>query len=160
MKMEGKDAFACVGRRLKTGGKDDRFFKDIAAFEDEHKKNGFFRALASLAGTEDRYNICDWSRYQQGEDDFKFDIVFAIMKPEEEPPAELELEEFEIPALMWVIFSVQEPVTSEMDDAMGTLNDYDYAFNYEIDHYPEGRRSSDDYVLTKWLPIRKKSDPR
>jgi AraC family transcriptional regulator len=166
VRIDEKAAFTCVGRRLKTGSRNSRFFKDIAAFREENEKNGYFRALASLAGNGDQYDICDWSRYQQGEDEFKFDIVFTIIRPVREVPAELELEEFTIPAQTWVVFSVQGPVTHQGGDAMGTLNDYapkwledndyDRAFDYEIDHFPEGDRSSDDYVLTKWIPISEK----
>lgn len=166
VRIEEKDAFTCIGKRLQTGSRNDRFFKDIATFEVEHEKNGFFKTLAALAGSGDRYHFCDHSRYVQGDEEFKFDIVFTIMKPDKEVPAELELEEFEVPAHRWVVLSIQAPVTNERDDAMGKLNDYarkwmdkndsDWAFDWEIDHFPEGERKSEDYILTKWIPYKKK----
>ncbi len=155
-KIETKEAFRIVGAKRNYIMNAEENFSEIPMFWNEQVQAGLIPKLCSIMDGK-LSGILGVCSCMNGKD-FDYYISVASDKPQPEG-----LEEYEVPGTIWAIFEcvgampkaiqeLQTRIVSEWLPASG----YEYSDAPDIEVYPEGDQSSDNYKCEVWMPVTKK----
>lgn len=156
-RLEEKEAFAVIGRSIRTRAVDGQNHQDIAAFWTESNQDGFAAKLSRYSGKLGLLGICfDFDQKQEN-----LSYMIAAEKGESAVPEGWELSI--IPSVTWAIF----PVRGAMPDAMPKVwerifsewfpsTGYEHAGGPEMEvYFNDGDITAADYYSEIWIPVKK-----
>jgi AraC family transcriptional regulator len=156
-KIVEKEAFAVVGKSIRTSTIDGNNHRDIAVFWNESNTNGFSAELAKNCGQLGLLGIClDFDSTQENLTYF----IGAEKNINELPQG---WEEMKVPSSTWAVF----PVHGAMPDAIRNVwnrvfsewfpaTGYEHSGGPEMEVYTSDEDpSSEDYYSEIWIPIKK-----
>jgi AraC family transcriptional regulator len=152
-----KEAFKVIGKALTMSTKDGENLKEIPKFWDEVNRDGTNERLCSLSDKNEVYGICMDMEHEKEQ----FTYMIAVEDTKNSKGSEFTTRE--IPAATWAVFTsigamptaiqkVWERIFTEWFPSTG----YEHAEGPELEVYPEGNPSSEDYRCEVWVPIIKK----
>lgn len=155
LRIEDKPAFRVAGRRTWISGQDNEQF---GRFWAESMQNGLIDELNRLTenqpGAVTEAHVFGVSRVEEDPNDRAFYFYIAAETPESDTPAGLD--QFDVPAAKWAIFSNRGElpmslIEAEMYAFMEWLpsSGYRHANAPELEVYP----SRDSAFVEFWLPI-------
>ncbi|MCG7408235.1 AraC family transcriptional regulator [Paenibacillus sp. ACRRX] len=156
-KLVDKPAFHAIGKALHTTTKDGENLRRIPEFWGQCNEDGTYCRLAELEPTHHFLGICT---------DFKHDteeMSYWIAVESNQAVEDTTLDSYLVPANTWAVF----PASGAMPHAMQQLwerifqewfpaTGYEHADGPELEVYPSGNPSSEDYQFEVWIPIKKK----
>lgn len=153
-KIEQKDGFTVMGKKLTVSVKGGENMKSIPAFWDQSMKDGCFNTLCSLCRTPlGVMGVC------ANMVNDTFDYFIAIEKPSDMPMAD-GFETLEVPASTWVCFEAVGPMPNAIQDVWKYAttewlpsSGYQHAGTPDIEVYSDGDTQSKDYLSYVWIPI-------
>lgn len=155
-RIEKMGAFrlAGVSREISMVGGEN--FTTIPKMWEEFCEDGTCNTIFSMnhREQEEMYGVCYGFDYK----DEKFRYMIAA-KPECDIPQECEV--LEVPSFTWVKFECQgvsniQDVFKRMNQEWFPTSGYEHADGPEIEWYPIGDMSKEDYKCEVWVPIQKK----
>lgn len=152
-----KEAFAVVGKSIRTGTVDGENNRNIAEFWVESNQNGFADQLAKVSGELGLLGICTEFNNEQEQ----LTYAIGVEKTTNETPADWD--EFQIPSATWAVF----PVHGAMPDAMPNVwqkifsewfptSGYKHSGGPEMEVYlSDADPQSEDCYSEVWVPVKK-----
>jgi AraC family transcriptional regulator len=154
-KIEQREAFRIVGAKRHYDLNVDENFQEIPAFWGEVFQNGLFAKICELSNKEP-YGVLGVSTCMNGKD---FDYFIAATTDKEVPEA---MDEYTVPKSTWAIFECVGPLPGAVQDLQKRIisewlpvSGYEYADAPDIEVYPAGDTSAQNYKCEVWLPITK-----
>ena len=156
-KIVDKEAFKIVGKAIRVSTVNGENTRKISQFWVDSNKNGLCNRLYNFAGELGMLGVCtDFSSEQE-----EFTYLIAVEKTQEDILANFE--EREIPALTWAVFESIGPMPTAIQDVWQRIfsewfpaTGYEHANGPELEVYPPGNPSDEDYRCEVWIPIIKK----
>ncbi len=152
-----KDGFKAIGKSILVSTVNGQNFKKIPEFWSECNEDGTVCKIGGSNPSKPLLGIC----MNDFDNEMKtFTYVIGIEKGEDIPEG---LDVYEIPATTWAVFEsigpmphsiqkVWERIYSEWFPSTG----YEHAGLPEMEVYPRGDGSSEDYVCEVWIPVKVK----
>lgn len=155
-RIEKKEAFKIVGVKEHFEMSLDESFAKVPQFWAETVQSGIIPKICELIN-KPPYGLLGVSTCMNGKD---FDYYIAASTDKATPKA---MVEYEVPAGTWAVFecvgsmptAIQELQTCIVSEWL-PVSGYEYADAPDIEVYPEGDQTADDYKCEVWLPITKK----
>jgi len=152
-----KEAFKVIGKAVRMTTKDGENLKQIPKLWDEVNQDGTNERICALSDKNEVFGIC----MDMEHDEEHFTYMIAVEDTKNSKNTEFTTRE--IPAATWAIFTsigpmptaiqkVWERIFSEWFPSTG----YEHAEGPELEVYPDGNPSSEDYKCEVWVPIIKK----
>ena len=156
-KFVEKEAFEIVGKGIKVTTVNGENQRVIPAFWNESNGNGFSDELANYCGPLGFLGVCtEFDPVQQ-----EFTYVIAAEKSRDDFPADWEV--WEIPAATWAVFESVGPMPYSIQQVWHDIfaewfptSGYEHADAPEIEVYPEGDTTDENYRCEVWIPVIKK----
>jgi AraC family transcriptional regulator len=152
-----KEAFTVVGKSVQTTMQDNEQTRQIPRFWGECYQDGTIAKLASISTDENMFGIM--MDMQPGNDDFTY--LIARKTDVTSPPEEFVLST--IPASTWAIFTSVGPVAVAIPSVFGRIyqewfpsTGFEHSGAPEMEVYPPGDVTAEDYRCEVWVPIVKK----
>jgi AraC family transcriptional regulator len=152
-----KEAFKVVGVSKGVTTVDGKNLEIIPGFWDECYDKGICKRLSDMAGSMGMLGICMDFEYEKD----MFNYVIAVEKQGTAVPEGLV--EKEIPAATWAIFESVGPMPDSIQKVWSRIfsewfpaTGYEHADAPEMEVYPAGDASRDDYKCEVWIPVVKK----
>ncbi|MBB6733200.1 AraC family transcriptional regulator [Cohnella zeiphila] len=156
-RIEEKEAFAIVGKALRTTCENGEQMRRIPLFWEECHRDGTTDRLASV--TTDGLLLGAVLDMQAGQDEMTYMVAARSDLPE---PGE-GYSRRTIPALTWAIFPSSGPLPGSIQGVFQRIyqewfpsSGYEHAGGPEIEAYPRGDTTAEDYRCEVWVPIVKK----
>lgn len=150
-----KGAYRAIGTFIQTSTCEGQNLTDISAFWRRANADGTARRLAEAAPGKDLLGIC--TNMDDGSETLDYWIA-AESEAEAEGWAALE-----IPAATWAVFPTVGPMPGAIQKTWQRIfqewfpsTGYEHAGGVEIEVYPEGDTTAEDYRCEVWVPIVKK----
>jgi AraC family transcriptional regulator len=152
-----KEAFTVAGKSIQTTCEDGQQFREIPKFWQECHQDGTVAKLAASGTGEDLLGIC--LDMQPG----KGDLTYMIASQTDlTSPAEGFIMRT-IPASIWAIFTSVGPMPGAIQNVFGRIfqewfpaTGYEHTGAPELEVYPPGDVTAEDYRREVWIPIVKK----
>jgi len=154
-RLEQKDGFRLVGKRIVVSCKDNLHCKKIPEFWNECQRNGIFATLISMdtATPQGIFGLFDAYNEQSQE------IAYSMMViSEQEAPQGFT--EIKIPSATWAIFDCRGPVPQAIQKAWRYLREEwlgKYPFQHaqcpEVEWYSNGNVYDSNYFSQIWIPV-------
>ncbi len=155
-RIEKKSAFRVVGVKEHMQVNVDENFSRVPKFWAETCQSGRFEAICQLANQKP-CGVLGVCTCMNGKD-FDYYIASATNKPVPE-----QMCEYEVPAATWAIFECIGPMPHAIQDLQKRImtewlptSGYEYADAPDIEVYPEGDTTSQNYKCEVWLPVIKR----
>ncbi|SHJ40408.1 transcriptional regulator, AraC family [Clostridium cavendishii DSM 21758] len=155
-RIEEKDRFRVVGIKEKISTVDDQNFIKVPKLWREVFSSGKCEEIVSLMNkgeNSDIYGIC--ANYS--EKDKAFDYFIASITDKDVPK---DMEELIIPKSTWAIFECTGPMPDSMKSLLKRIytewfpsSGYEHGNTPELERYPAGDSSLEDYKSEIWIPI-------
>ncbi|WP_432352947.1 GyrI-like domain-containing protein [Sporosarcina sp. A2] len=156
-KIINKEAFAIVGKSIRTSTVEGQNHRNIAQFWIDSNQNGFADELAQVSGDLGLIGVCmDFDNEQE-------QLTYAIGAEKTTNNVPSGWDEVKIPASTWAVF----PVHGAMPDAMPSVwqrifsewfpaTGYEHSGGPEMEVYlSDSDPYSADYYSEIWIPIKK-----
>ncbi len=150
-----KGAYRAIGVFIKTSSNGGENVREIPAFWGRAHADETVRRLAEAAPGKDLLGIC--ANMDYGSETFDYWIA-----AESESEAE-GWDALEIPAATWAVFPSVGPLPGTIQETFRRIfqewfpsTGYEHAGGPEIEVYPEGDTTAEDYRCEVWVPIVKK----
>ncbi|WP_195573866.1 AraC family transcriptional regulator [Paenibacillus sp. 1001270B_150601_E10] len=158
-RIEQKEAFSVLGKKLRVTSIDGENLKAIPAFWNEMNSNGMSDRLCELSPESSMYGIC----MHMDMDTRFFDYMIAVDTPaacaDELKPFDTE----EIPAATWAIFTSVGPMPDAVQKTWQRVfqewlpaTGYEHTGGPELEVYLPGDPAAADYRCEVWIPVMKK----
>ncbi|WP_337099714.1 AraC family transcriptional regulator [Paenibacillus sp. YIM B09110] len=155
-RIEEKEAFNVLGKSIEVTCEDGQNLRDIPKFWAECNSNGTIQQFETAGIKGDLLGICLDMKPGQGE--FTYMIAGQTTGGNAEG-----LSLRSIPASTWAIFTSIGPLPGAIQAVFGRIyqewfpaTGYEHAEGPEIEMYPPGDTTADDYRCEIWIPIMKK----
>ena len=155
-RIEKKEAFRIVGAKKHFDLNVEENFIQVPQFWGEVLESGMIGKIGQLSNKEP-YGVLGVSTCMNGKD-FDYYIASSTDKPLQE-----NMNEYQVPATTWAIFECIGPMPNAIQELQKRIitewlptSGYEYADAPDIEVYPEGDTSSQNYKCEVWLPITKK----
>ncbi|MGZ0043084.1 AraC family transcriptional regulator [Paenibacillus ottowii] len=152
-----KEAFTVVGKTYDVIHQDGEEFHQTEKFWEESELNGTIVMLESMITDESLLGIC--LDYEPDTENFRY--MIAVESSPTSPVDGLSLRV--IPASTWAIFTTTGPMPEAMQSVFQRVyqewfpaTGYEHAGGPELEAYPLGDTSAEDYKGEIWIPIVKK----
>lgn len=152
-RIEKKEAFRIVGVKEHLDMTVEESMERVPQFWAETFQNGMFEVVSKLADREP-CGVLGVSTCMNGKD---FDYYIACATDREAPE---NAEEYVVPAATWAIFECVGPMPHAIQELQKRIvtewlptSGYEYADAPDIEVYPEGDTSSQNYKCEVWLPV-------
>ena len=156
-KLQEKDGFAVVGKKITVSVIDGENSREIPAFWERSMKEGWFDTLAINVPTPlGVMGVCGNMRGDV------FDYYIAVEKTDNTPADGFET--LDIPASLWACFESVGPLPGAIQDmwkyALGEWlpsSGFRHAGTPDLEVYSNGDKRSGDYLSYVWLPVVKEA---
>ncbi|WP_242870127.1 GyrI-like domain-containing protein [Tindallia californiensis] len=155
-KIEKKEAFRIVGVKKHFDCNIEENFSEIPQFWTEVIQNGMMMEIGKMSD-QDPYGILGASAGMNGKD-FDYYIAAATGSPTPQ-----NMTEYEVPQATWAIFQCIGPMPKAIQELQKRIitewlptSGYEYADAPDIEVYPAGDVTAQDYQCEVWLPVKKK----
>jgi AraC family transcriptional regulator len=152
-----KEAFTIVGKSLRVTCRNGENLRQIPAFWEESHRNGTIAKLSSLGTSENILGIC--LDAQPNKEDFTYMIAVPTDMTASEEGYALSV----IPASTWAVFPSVGPMPGAIQTVFSRIfqewfpaSGYVHAPAPELEVYPPGDSSAEDYRCEVWIPVQKK----
>jgi AraC family transcriptional regulator len=152
-----KEAFTVVGKSVRVTCRDGEHLRQIPRFWEECHQDGTTAKLGSVSTDGNLLGIC----LDMGPDQEEFTYMIACRTDQSTPAEGYSLRT--IPASTWAIFTSIGPIPGAIQDVFGRIfqewfpaTGYEHAEAPELEVYPPGDVTADDYRCEVWIPIVKK----
>lgn len=149
-----KEAFAVVGKTLKTGTENGENQRTIPAFWQQCGQDGTVETLTRLGPGRPLLGICSMP---PGEELLTYWVAVEI---EPDAPVPDGYGTWTVPAAAWAVFPSVGPVTPTIQQVWGRIysewfpsSGYEHADAPELEVYPGGNTEAEDYMCEVWIPI-------
>ncbi|MDP4088865.1 MAG: AraC family transcriptional regulator, partial [Bacillota bacterium] len=156
-KIVKKDAFKVIGKAIKVTTKDGENLKRIPEFWDQCYNDGTVKKLCSIDSDRDMLGICMDFDYANEE------FAYMIALENENNQEDWGLDIREIPAASWAVFTSVGPMPHSIQKVWSRIfeewfpsSGFEHADAPELEVYPPGDGSSQDYKCEVWIPVIKK----
>jgi AraC family transcriptional regulator len=158
-RIEDKEAFIAVGKVLVTTCAEGQNLREIPQFWQQCQQDGTDKRLVPLGIGKNVLGIC--MDMQTGSD--KFNYMIGVQVNDAAAGIAEGFAVRQIPASTWAIFTSVGPMPGAIQDVFSRIysewfpsTGYEHAGTPELEVYPEGDPSSDDYRCEVWIPIVKR----
>ncbi|MDQ0111035.1 GyrI-like domain-containing protein [Paenibacillus harenae] len=155
-RIEEKEAFTVIGKSIEVTCRDGQNLRDIPKFWAECHGNGSVQQVEEAGNGGNLLGICLEMKPEQG--DFTY-MIAAETKQDHTDGLTLRT----IPACTWAIFASVGSLPDAIQTVFGRIyqewfpaTGYEHADGPEIEVYPMGDTTADDYRCEVWIPIVKK----
>jgi AraC family transcriptional regulator len=152
-----KDAFKVIGKAIRVSTKDGENLRRIPKFWDECYDDGTCKKLCAFDKNQRLFGIC-----MDFEENLE-QLTYMIAVEGESSSKENDLIVREIPAATWAIFTSVGPMPKAIQDVWARIfqewfpaTGFEHANAPELEVYPPGDGTKDDYKCEVWIPIVKK----
>lgn len=152
-----KEAFKVVGKMVKVSTKDGENYRRIPQFWKECNQDGTCEKLCTIFQAKEVLGLCMAMEHEKEQ----FTYMIAVETTEKYTGKEFTLRE--IPASTWAVFTSVGPMPGAIQKVWKRIfqewfpaTGYEHADAPEIELYPPGDGSSEDYQCEVWIPIIKK----
>ncbi|WEK54452.1 MAG: effector binding domain-containing protein [Candidatus Cohnella colombiensis] len=152
-----KEAFIVAGKAIQTTCEDGQNLRDITRFWEESHRNGLVNRLCSVIS--DRNVLGVITGMELGDETFTY--LIAGRTETTDIPDEFVL--MTIPAANWAIFTSVGPMPGAIQRLFNRIyqewfpaTGYEHAGTPELEVYPPGDTTAEDYRCEVWIPIVKK----
>jgi AraC family transcriptional regulator len=152
-----KEAFTVVGKSIQTTCEDGQQTRDIPKFWQESNQDGTVAKLGSIGTGENLLGVC--LDMQPGKGDLTYMIASQTNLTSHEEGFTLRT----IPASTWAIFTSVGPMPGAIQSVIGRIfqewfpaTGYEHAGAPELEVYPPGDITAEDYRCEVWIPIVKR----
>ncbi len=156
-KIVDKPAFNVIGKSIQVTCKDGENFRRIPKFWDECNEDGTSDELIGLASEEAWLGIC------MSMDMEKDLLSYWVGVKADEAADSHGYEKGIVPAASWAVFTSKGPLPDTLQAVWQRIyqewfpgTGYQHAGGPEIELYPPGDTSAEDYVCEVWIPVVKK----
>lgn len=154
-KLEQKDGFRLVGKRITVSCNDNMHFKRIPEFWSECQRNGIFAKLVSMDCGNPQGLFGVFGAYDEGLNEMEYSIM--VLSDQNLPQG---FTEMQIPNVTWAVFDCKGSVPQAIQKGWKYLNEewlVKYPFQHaecpEMEWYSSGNIYDDDYLSQIWIPI-------
>lgn len=156
-KIMDKPAFNVIGKSIQVTCKDGENFRRIPEFWNECNEDGTSDELIGLASEEAWLGICMSM-------DMEKDLLSYWVAVQADEAADAHgYEKGSVPAASWAVFTSKGPLPHTLQTVWQRIyqewfpgTGYQHAGGPEIELYPPGDTSAEDYVCEVWIPVIKK----
>ncbi|MCD1260148.1 AraC family transcriptional regulator [Paenibacillus athensensis] len=152
-----KEAFPVVGRGLTVTCQDGDNLRRIPLFWQECGSDGTVAKLGALSANGLLLGLC--LDMQPGRDDFTYMIA---AEPGQDSPVD-GYETRQVPASTWAVFTARGALPHSIQDLMPRIfqewfpaTGYEHSGAPEMEVYPQGDTTAEDYECEIWIPVVKK----
>ncbi|MDF9841793.1 MULTISPECIES: AraC family transcriptional regulator [unclassified Paenibacillus] len=156
-KIVDKPAFNVIGKSIQVTCKDGENFRRIPEFWNECNEDGTSDELIGLASEEAWLGIC------MSMDMEKDLLSYWVGVQADEATDPHGYEKGAVPAASWAVFTSKGPLPHTLQTVWQRIyqewfpgTGYQHAGGPEIELYPPGDTSAEDYVCEVWIPVVKK----
>lgn len=156
-RIEDKDAFTVVGKSYDVTCRDGENLRQIPMFWGACSGDGTLERLGALAAGDELYGIC----LDMKPDQETFTYMIACQADREAAPEGFASRE--IAGYTWAIFTSVGLMPGAIQNVFGRVyqewfpaTGYEHAGGPEMEVYPPGDTTSEDYRCEVWVPILKK----
>ncbi|WP_282198119.1 AraC family transcriptional regulator [Collibacillus ludicampi] len=149
-----KEAFTVVGKSTKVSCREEEHMRQIPRFWEECLRNGTTDKLGSISTDGNLLGIC----MDMQPDQEVFTYMIATRTDLTTPSEGFFLRT--IPASTWAIFTSVGPIPSAIQNVFGRIfqewfpsTGYEHAEAPELEVYPPGDTTADDYRCEVWIPM-------
>ena len=154
-KLEQKEGFRLVGKRIIVSCEDNLHFKKIPEFWNECQRDGTFAKLISMDTDVPKGIFGLFGTYEEQSSEMEYSIM---ARSDQELPHGFT--EVNIPGATWAIFDCRGPVPQAIQKGWQYLNEewlVKYPFQHaqcpEIEWYSNGNAYDSSYLSQIWIPI-------
>lgn len=152
-----KEAFKVIGKARKVSTKNGENLKQIPEFWCQCNSDGTSEKICSINNEQNILGIC--MDFEYGKEEFSYMIAIEDVNNVQDSG----LEKREIPAATWAIFTSVGPIPQSIQKVWERIfqewfpsTGFEHANAPELEVYPQGDTSSQDYKCEVWIPIVKK----
>ncbi|MFM9278625.1 AraC family transcriptional regulator [Paenibacillus jiagnxiensis] len=153
-----KAGFTVVGKSIQVSMKDGENFRAIPAFWEQSNSDGTTDELMALREDGVTLGIC----MAVTDDPDQLTYMIAA-ESEKDAAASDDFITYEVPASTWAVFPVVGPMPGAIQDVWQRIfqewfpaTGYEHADAPELEVYPPGDPTAEDYRTEVWIPIMKK----
>lgn len=154
-RIERKDSFRLVGKRIIVSCENNLHFKKIPEFWNECQRSGIFAKLISMDSASPKGIFGLFGTYDEQLNEIEYSIM---VRSDQEPPQGFT--EINIPNAAWAIFDCIGPVPQAIQKGWKYLNEEwlaKYPFQHaqcpEVEWYSNGNAYDSGYLSQIWIPI-------
>ncbi len=154
-KLEQKEGFRLVGKRIIVSCEDNLHFRKIPEFWNECQRDGTFAKLISMDTAVPKGIFGLFGTYEEQSSEMEYSIM---ARSDQELPHGFT--EVNIPGATWAIFDCRGPVPQAIQKGWQYLNEewlVKYPFQHaqcpEIEWYSNGNAYDSDYLSQIWIPV-------
>jgi AraC family transcriptional regulator len=152
-----KEAFTVIGKSMKVSCREEEHMRQIPRFWEECLQNGTTDKLVSISTDGNLLGIC--MDMQPNQEEFTYMIATRTDQTTTSEGFSLRT----IPVSTWAIFTSVGPIPRAIQNVFGRIfqewfpsTGYEHAEAPELEVYPPGDTTADDYRCEVWIPIVKK----
>lgn len=152
-----KESFTVAGKALEVDTRDGNNFKMIPPFWKENRQNGTCQKLCGMGLNNGLLGVCVDMDHEK--EKFVYMIGTEVSKETGAPG----LVKREIPAATWAVFTSVGPMPGAIQDVWNRIfqewfpsTNYEHAGIAELEVYPPGDPSAEDYQCEVWVAVVKK----
>lgn len=153
-KLVQKKAFQVIGKALTVSTKNQEQLQKIPQFWDEYEANGIVAKISSVDPNQPLLGIC--MDFEHDKEQFSYMIAIEDIQNS----TKTELETREIPASTWAVFTSVGPMPHAIQKVWHRIfqewfpaTGFEHADAPELEVYPPGNGSAEDYQCEVWIPI-------
>lgn len=154
-KLEHKDSFRLVGKRITISCDNNAHFKKIPEYWNECQRNGTFAKLISMDTANPQGLFGLFGAYDAQLNEIEYSIM--VISDQKQPSG---FHEIYIPDATWAVFDCRGSVPLAVQKGWQYLNEewlIKYPFQHaqcpEIEWYSNGNVYANDYLSQIWIPI-------
>lgn len=154
-KIEQKDGFQLVGKRITVSCKNNVHFRKIPEFWNACHRNGIYAKLISIDTAVPKGIFGLFGAYDEQLNEIEYSIM--AISDQEPPPGFIKVN---IPNAAWAIFDCRGPVPQAIQKGWQYLNEewlVKYPFRHapcpEVEWYSNGNAYDSNYLSQIWIPI-------
>lgn len=157
-RIEQKEAFRIVGKKIRTTMEEDKGLKEIPEFWGRIHREGLLAQICPLMDTEPAgvLGVCAGSWENQSAFDYYVGVATTQATPEG-------MVEYEVPVATWAMFECVGPMPQAIQQLQKRIvaewlpaSGYNYGEAPDIEIYGEGDQGSPNYKSWVWMPVVKK----
>lgn len=156
-RIEQKEAFTIIGKSVRVTCQNNEHTSRIPLFWEECQHDGTLENICAIGTSETLFGVCMDMDMEKGE----FTYMIAAAADVSTQAAGLSVRT--IPACLWAMFPSVGPIPDALQNVWGRVfqewlpaSDYKHAAAPEMEVYPPGDVTRDDYRCEVWIPVVKK----
>ena len=156
-RIEEKKAFTVVGKSFQVTCEDNEHTRKIPLFWEECHRDGTIAKLGSIGKSQNLFGI------MLGMQPGKEDLTYMIAAESDPSAASEGLTRATIPASSWAIFTAVGPLPASIQSLFERIyqewfpaTGYEHSGAPEMEVYPDGDTTAQDYQCEVWVPVVKK----